>query len=95
MSDEKKSFVRNELKWISIVVAFTASVLFNYFAVTKSVNMNTYRITEIEKDRAFKWSNYEECTEERNELLRSISLDIAVIKTKLEIENGAHRKFGG
>jgi len=87
MTEKTQSFFRNEVKWIAVIVVFTASVLFNYFAVMKAVNMNTYRVGEIEKDRTEKWSNYEKCTTERNDLLRDISMDIAIIKTKLEVEN--------
>ena len=85
MKEEQKSFIRSELKWASIVIAFTASVLFNYFTVIKCVQLNTYRIEEIEGDREEKWEKYDECIADRNLLLKAIGEDIAIIKTKLEV----------
>lgn len=85
IEEKTRKTLITEIKWISIIIAFVASVLFNYFTVIKCVQLNTYRIEKIEEDRVERWTKYEACNTQQRELLEIISRDIEVIKTKLEI----------
>ena len=84
-------YFREEIKWLlvvaAIIVSTVSSILYNRFTVAKDVNLTIYRVEQIEADRASKWARYEDCCEERDELLKLIGEDIAVIKTKLEAMN--------
>jgi len=88
MSENTYKIFREEIKWLSIVIAIIFSVLFNYFVIVGKVDNNYYRIGKIEEDRAARWAEYNDTRKIETATLQKMGEDIAVIKTKLEqIEN--------
>ena len=84
MNEKSNSFLE-DIKWLSIIIAFVASVICNYFLLMGDVRSNSYRLNIIEQDRAERWEKYDrECTD-RDILLKMMSEDIAIIKVKLEM----------
>lgn len=86
MSEEKKSVFKDEIKYIIFIVLFISSVIFNYFTTVKQVDLNTYRIGEVEMARKEAWAKYDVNCEKQIEVLNTINNDIIKIKIKLGID---------
>ena len=78
---------REEVKWIIFIVTIIFSIGSYYFVVKAQLNQNTYQITQIEQDRRLKWDRQDKITEQQSENLEIIKMDIAVIKSQLEMLN--------
>lgn len=78
--------IRNELKYLIFIILFVAGILINYLTVSNRVELNAYKITEIQKARAEAWNDYDINYDEQIKYLQDIREDVIKIKLKLNIE---------
>lgn len=68
----KSNFFKEEIKFIIIITAFIASVLFNWFSTKSDISLIQYRVNKIEIARAEIWIKQDIINQKQTEMLNNI-----------------------
>lgn len=71
-------------QFVLFILAMLANILWSYFGIYKQAEMNSYRITQIEADRAKKWDNQMEITDNQMECINDIKVSLKEIQTDIK-----------
>ncbi|MDH4129289.1 MAG: hypothetical protein OEV44_11070, partial [Spirochaetota bacterium] len=72
------------IQFMLFVITIVINILWSYFGVYKQVELNSYRLAQIEKDREIKWDNQTSSTEKQLECINEIKLTLAEITTDIK-----------
>lgn len=72
------------VQFFVFIMAIVVNATWSYFGIYKTVEMNAYRIEQIEKDRAERWTEQAYIVKDQIECINDIKITLAEIKADIK-----------